>query len=431
MPIKVSDIKEGDRVRQTYKDIESLAKSIQDKGLLQPIVLTSDMRLVAGGRRLMAIKHLNWEEIPDEYIIYKGNLNELELRELELLENIERQDLTWQEEIAAKAKLDELYKSIHGDSFKDKTRSGWSTRKSAELVGESIGNFSEDVSLYKAMKEIPELANCETKTEAKRTFNKLIQRHARDSKLKDITPEFKSIMKYADQQFQIGDGLEGLKNMKPTQAYFAEVDPPYGIELDSIVARNPSRAKADVHKRYTEIPKKEYPKFCKELADNLYRVLGDDAWMIWWFGFEHYKMIYDTLTEAKFKVDRVPAIWYKQDTSWANPNPKYLLARDYEQFFLCRKGNVTIEEATGSTFVFKGVSTSNRTCSAEKPVELYERIIDVLIPKGTKCVGIIPFLGSGSCLRALYKKGHIGIGWDLDEENKRYFLSKVLEDNGG
>jgi hypothetical protein len=211
------------------------------------------------------------------------------------------------------------------------------------LVGESVGNFSEDISLYKAMEEIPELASCETKTEAKRTFNKLMQRHERNSKLKDVSLEFKSAIKHAEQHFQIGDGLKALKEMKPTSAYFAEVDPPYAVDLDQIAAKKPSRAKADVHKRYTEIPKKEYPTFCKELADNLYRVLGEDAWMIWWFGFEHYKMIYDTLTKAKFKVDRIPAIWYKQESNWANPNPKYLLARDYEQFFLCRKGNATIE----------------------------------------------------------------------------------------
>jgi len=431
MALKTSDIQEGSRTRQDYKAIESLAESISTKGLLQPIVLTSDKRLIAGGRRLKAIKHLGWEEIPDDYVIYKGDLSETELRELELLENIERQDLTWQEEIQAKAKLDELKKTIHGDAYKDKTHSGWSTRKSAKLVGESIGNFSDDVSLYRAMQEIPELSKCENKTEARRTFNKLMQHYERDSKLKNVSEEFKPSIKYAQHHFHIAEGLESLKELQPTQAYFAEVDPPYAVDLDQVTAKKPSRAKADSHKRYTEIPKEDYIQFCTEIASNLYRILGNDAWMVWWFGWEWYSPIYDILTKAKFKVDKVPLIWYKEESNWANSNPKYLLARDHEQAFLCRKGNATVEKMHGCSFHHKGVSAANRSCSAEKPVSLYEEILDVLLPKGVKCVGIIPFLGSGACLRALYKLNHTGFGFDLDEENKKYFLSKVIEDQGG
>ena len=64
--VRTSDIKEGTRARKTYKNVEKLAESIKEHGLIQPILLSNEMVLIAGGRRLRAIKHLGWEEIPEE-----------------------------------------------------------------------------------------------------------------------------------------------------------------------------------------------------------------------------------------------------------------------------------------------------------------------------------------------------------------------------
>lgn len=62
--MKVSEIHVGERCRKDMGDIEALAASIAEVGLLQPIVVTSDGRLVAGARRLEAVKLLGWEEVP-------------------------------------------------------------------------------------------------------------------------------------------------------------------------------------------------------------------------------------------------------------------------------------------------------------------------------------------------------------------------------
>lgn len=51
-------IKVGERSRVHAGDVESLASSIADVGLLHPIVVTPDYRLVAGWRRLQAIERL-------------------------------------------------------------------------------------------------------------------------------------------------------------------------------------------------------------------------------------------------------------------------------------------------------------------------------------------------------------------------------------
>jgi ParB family chromosome partitioning protein len=49
--------------RQDLGDIESLAASIKEFGLLNPILVTDKNHLVAGRRRLAACKLLGWTEI--------------------------------------------------------------------------------------------------------------------------------------------------------------------------------------------------------------------------------------------------------------------------------------------------------------------------------------------------------------------------------
>lgn len=57
-------IRIGERDRSDLGDIAELAASIAAVGLLHPIVITADNDLVAGGRRLAAIRSLGWTETP-------------------------------------------------------------------------------------------------------------------------------------------------------------------------------------------------------------------------------------------------------------------------------------------------------------------------------------------------------------------------------
>ena len=61
--VPISEIKVKNRVRKDLGDIESLVRSIQENGLLQPVVISSDNVLIAGERRLTAMKRLGWKEI--------------------------------------------------------------------------------------------------------------------------------------------------------------------------------------------------------------------------------------------------------------------------------------------------------------------------------------------------------------------------------
>lgn len=59
----IADIKVGQRYRTILGDLTELAASMEQLGLLQPIVLSPDLTLVAGQRRLEAAKLLGWTEV--------------------------------------------------------------------------------------------------------------------------------------------------------------------------------------------------------------------------------------------------------------------------------------------------------------------------------------------------------------------------------
>ncbi|QHF28555.1 hypothetical protein PspR32_12370 [Pseudomonas sp. R32] len=81
---QASLIKVENRFRKDFGDIESLAKSIAELGLLQPIGIDSGYRLVFGERRLRACLSLGWQKIPVRTVhiesILKGELAENEFR---------------------------------------------------------------------------------------------------------------------------------------------------------------------------------------------------------------------------------------------------------------------------------------------------------------------------------------------------------------
>lgn len=62
--LPLNDIIVGDRDREDFGDVEALAKSIAEVGLLHPVVVTETHQLVAGDRRLAAVKSLGWQEVP-------------------------------------------------------------------------------------------------------------------------------------------------------------------------------------------------------------------------------------------------------------------------------------------------------------------------------------------------------------------------------
>jgi N6-adenosine-specific RNA methylase IME4 len=103
LPIEKIDL--GFRYRKDLGDLRPLADSIAEVGLLHPIVVTPDGRLIAGQRRLEACRLLGWDEVPVTVI----DLDEVARGEAH--ENFVRKDLLPSEIVALKRAIEPFERS--------------------------------------------------------------------------------------------------------------------------------------------------------------------------------------------------------------------------------------------------------------------------------------------------------------------------------
>ncbi len=110
--------------------IDTLSNSIKQHGLIQPIVvraLDDHFEIVAGCRRYMACKSLNWKKVPCHTV----HLNDIQTFEMALVENIQRESLSPLEEAKSFKVyvLDKGWGSISDLSFKIGKSPSYITKK--------------------------------------------------------------------------------------------------------------------------------------------------------------------------------------------------------------------------------------------------------------------------------------------------------------
>lgn len=127
------------RLEYNPKELEELAQTIKENGLLQPISVTkinNKYTIIAGHRRKRAFELLGKEKIP---VILSQNINENDLRILATIENLTRVDLSLLEEAKA---------------YSDIIASGIKLKDLAQKIGKSESDISRKRKLLKLSEEI-------------------------------------------------------------------------------------------------------------------------------------------------------------------------------------------------------------------------------------------------------------------------------------
>jgi len=93
--------------------VEKLIESIREIGLMNPITLTKDNRLIAGAHRLQAYKVMGLKEIPFTYLNKDDTLH-VELAEID--ENLIRSDLHFLELGEALQRRKDIYEELHPET---------------------------------------------------------------------------------------------------------------------------------------------------------------------------------------------------------------------------------------------------------------------------------------------------------------------------
>jgi hypothetical protein len=101
-------IRVGRRFRKALGDLRALAESVEAVGLLHPVVVTPQGRLVAGRRRLEAVKLLGWRTVPVHVVDLE------DVAEGELAENVHRKDFLPSELWAIAKRVKEIVRTPVG-----------------------------------------------------------------------------------------------------------------------------------------------------------------------------------------------------------------------------------------------------------------------------------------------------------------------------
>ena len=418
-PIQIDQIKVGTRFREELGDIESLAQSLESEGLINPITLDQEHNLLAGGRRLAAAQLLKWETISANIMQIDS---EGDLRIIELVENVQRKDLSWTEQANLVNRINELMKDQDP---------GWTQNKTADLLKMSAGHVSDQIMVADIAESVPGLAEATTFKDAVKIYRSLctsiaetelserLQHQAKVSLQSEETgalSEHDQFVALNANSYIIRDVFDGLNEVSFDHYDYVEIDPPY----DS-AGFDPKykKTKLEIYGDRT------YFDFINTLVDRCYDKMSRNSFMLLWFPTQDYPIFAEILDAKMDGFDRIPVIWYK-NTQPAGDIEK-TLSRRYESFFVAWKGEPVLQiKGLANVFEYGAVPNTSRWHPVQRPLELMLRLSEIFCPRNGNT--LIPFAGSGTSINAHYLRNPIPdscIGFDINEQFRTRYLANL------
>lgn len=414
MPIVATNlIQMGHRFREDYRGIPELCESIVKFGIIQPLVVDRDLNLIAGGRRLTAARSLGLAEVP---IVFRDQVDELTHRELELEENLHREDLLWPERIRLTAEIDRLKRLKYGSKETPGPRvegeTGWSMRDTAQALDMSVGQVSKDITLARMLDVMPELAQETSWTNALKKVDKELETLKREWEVRQARKRsaLASDSAMIDTIWH-GDCLELIKRVPAKSVDCIIIDPPYGTE-----------AQGDIH--FDDSPEHAMDLLSKILPE-LSRVAKENAHVWLFYGIKLWNETI-ALVNQYFEYDPVPAVWIKDTEGLVDFDRR--MAHKWEPILFCSNGSRHLKYRRNNVFEYD--APRDRINTAEKPEDLIAEFINLSTQEGELILDT--FSGSGVvCATAKKLKRHF-IGIELDKNQWNASILRLCKlDEGG
>ena len=383
-----------ERQRQYFDEtkIMNLAKDILENGLLQPPVFRHDGRtLIAGERRIRAMKQLHRQgktfefggvPIAPNHIpgIIISMRDELQYEQAELSENLEREDLSWQEEAQARARIHQIrMKQNPSQTISD-------TTKELKL---GTSTLAVDLALAGAL-DNDAIAKAKTKSEA----FKILQLEQQKRKNRELAERFQldtSSRPETTHIIQQGDAIETMAKLTPEHFHCLITDPPYGIGANTF--GNQTLINHEYNDSY-----EHWTRLMEGFAEQAYRVTRPEAHLYIFCDIRRFEQLTNIFTRSpafSWKAWSRPLIWYKGNIGTL-PRPNHGPRLTYEAILYINKGDKPTTKV-GHDVLSIGTSAKPRH-AAEKPVALYEELLSRSTEPGDYVLD--PFAGSGTILPA-------------------------------
>lgn len=459
-----------ERYRKEYGDVEELARSIAENGLLHPVVVDSSNRLIAGGRRFAAftllssggIDGVNADAFRQVPITRFGDLDEAQRKLLELEENLRREDTTWQEKVLG---LYDYHRICYKKALKRNEK--WTQAATGKLINMEQGPVSTMLNVAKVLKDSPDdpIKDCssladaikllisrkqdEASKEQLRRINQKRAELAKDTSLASasvIAPKITTNTEVSASLSESGERLvlntkqQTVKPQDVADFYYHGsalellpriasktvinhiiCDPPYGIDMSNLSGASIDRV-ADTHEVE---PNKQ---LLKEFLSVAYNCLADDGFLCMWYDLDHHEKLQEWGREAGFKVCRWPVVWCKSSPC-SNQASQYNITKSTEVCLMLRKSEQSVIKTKQSRNWIVSPSASTPTHPFVKPFELWKYLIETVSVEGQTIVD--PFAGEGSSLAAIFRLQRNPIGVEIDEKHIANGLNYVTNQING
>lgn len=422
--LPISDIKVGVRYRTSYNGISELAASIKTHGLIQPLVLDRQNNLIAGGRRYRACQEAGLTTVK---VVYRDEADELTRRELELEENLHREDLTWVEVANCTAEIDRLKREKYGDgavAFQSTDGSvGWDVYDTATALNSSQPTVSRNLAAARVLELFPELADEPDRASALAKFDKFLERAERELAVRDGGLK--------DDNIYHGD-FRTLHTKIPDESVdLILFDPPYGTSLDKL---NQGVEHTDTH---FDDSVKSAILLLKDVLPIFQRVLKPDGHIYCFCGLKVvdigiarqplYAVFADLFAKNGFAPDYIPLVWTKSTSGLVEFDYRYGFSWE-PILFVSNREMRRLTYKRSNVFQFASVHHTEKVNLAQKPVELYKELITESTAFGE--VVLDPMAGSGSSVRAARSAGRRYIAFEKDLDQYNAILRSLVEPEG-
>ena len=420
---KLSDILISDsRQRKLHdpKKHQELVESIWrgPVGLQHPIVLREipeGLQLVSGERRLRAIQDIyvlggtlrfGGKPLPTEMVPYNlvCDLSPIDAEAAELEENLQRLNLSWQEEAQAVAALAELRrKQAEAQGSPPPTISSLTEELGLSAkVTTSLNSTRAKINIAKYLDD-PDVAAAKSLPEAVNIAKRKIE----DSRRQEIGQKIEETLSASNHRFIKGDCLEWLAANAAEQFDTILTDPPYGINVDDAsYLRNKTTARPheydDSLELVDELLQKTFPLLLAAAKPNAHLFLFCDI--------ERFFTLRGFAEEAGWIVFRTPLIWHNP-AGWRIPWQEKGPQRKYEAILFAAKGHRPFLRPAGDILSFAREANSDH--SAAKPTALYKELLSWSTSPGSSVLD--PFAGSGTIFPAAHESKCYATGIEISD----------------
>ena len=208
MLIDINKVSVGDRIRKDMGNLDELAEDIKKNGLINPPVVTPEYELIAGERRLQAMKNLGYEQVEVRVMSVEDAEHMLNL---EINENENRKDFNKTERIEYARQLERIERA----KAKEREQAGkaidpsqnFAQGRTRDLVAEKLGIGSGEQ--YRKEKYIADNADDET---LKAWNEEKISTHKAYTRVKELEKQLKE---QAEINESLSDELMDLRDKEP------------------------------------------------------------------------------------------------------------------------------------------------------------------------------------------------------------------------